>query len=147
MSKCAALAFNDGVRVELKKWNIQVISIEPNLFQTNLIAADAQRENLHKIWKTSREVTRRDLGEDYFNGSLKLLDFGLGTARTNITDVIDTMYDSVTIKYPERHYWVCASLFERLYSWSLINIVPVSLQDLLMNRIVLYITGPPKCIS
>lgn len=147
MSKCAALAFNDGMRVELRKWNIQVISIEPHLFQTNLIAANTQRSHLRRLWETSRDVTRKDLGEGYFEGALKLLDFGLGTARTNINDVIDTLYDSVTIKYPECHYWICSSTWERLYSWLLINVIPLNVQDFLMSRIVLYITGSPECIS
>lgn len=131
------------MRVELKKWNIQVVSIEPHLFQTNLIAANAQRDHLRKIWDTSREVTRRDLGPDYFEGAIRLLDHGLGTARTNIDAVVDTMYEAVTIQYPETHYWICASTWERIYTWMMIYIIPVSVQDYLMHRIVLYITGSP----
>lgn len=33
MSKAAVIAFNDGLRRELAKWNIEVVSIEPHLYR------------------------------------------------------------------------------------------------------------------
>lgn len=144
VSKCAALAFTDGLRIELQKWNIQVISIEPHLFRTNLIAMEAQRRSLRNLWENSRSITREDYGEDFFQGALKLLDYGCGTARTNISDVVQAMYDSVTIRYPETHNRVLSSDLERLRCWFLIHIIPRALQDFLLSRGATYITGTPK---
>lgn len=141
-SKCAALSFTDGIRIELKKWNIKVISIEPHLFRTNLIAMEAQHRALQKLWDTSRPVTRQDYGEAFFDGAKKLLDHGIGTARTNIPDVVQSMFDSVTIVDPETHKRVLSSDFERLRVWFLINVIPSSLQDFLLSKGAAFITGP-----
>lgn len=142
MSKCAALAFTDGVRIELKKWNIKVVSIEPHLFRTNLIAMEAQHKALRRLWDTSRPVTRQDYGEEFFEGAEKLLDHGIGTARTNIPDVVQAMYDSVTVRDPEEHRKVCSSELERIRCWFLINIIPSWLQDYLLHMGAAFITGP-----
>lgn len=141
-SKCASLSFTDGIRIELKKWNIKVISIEPHLFRTNLIAMEAQHKALQRLWDTSRSVTRQDYGPEFFEGAKKLLDHGIGTARTNIPDVVDAMYDSVTIESPESHKRVLSSDLERLRVWFLINVIPSSLQDFLLSKGAAYITGP-----
>lgn len=131
----------------MKKWNVQVISIEPHLFRTNLIAMEAQHKALRHLWDTSREVTKQDYGEEFFEGAKKLLDSGIGTARTNIPDVVQAMYDSVTIKYPELHKKVCASELERLRCWFLINIVPSALQNNLIHWVASYITGKPALLT
>ena len=143
VSKCAALSFTDGIRIELRKWNVQVVSIEPHLFRTNLVAMEAQHKALKQLWDTSRPVTREDYGEDFFEGAKKLLDHGIGTARTNIPDVVDAMYDSITIKYPETHKKVCSSEFERIRCWFLINIIPGALQDFLLSKGAAFVTGSP----
>ena len=144
VSKCAALSFTDGVRIELKKWNIQVVSIEPHLFRTNLIAMEQQHKALRRLWDTSRPVTRDDYGEQFFGNAQKLLDHGIGTARTNIPDVVRAMYDSVTVRYPELHKKVCSSALEQLRCWFLINIIPRALQDFLLHMGAKFITGPPE---
>lgn len=143
VSKCAALSFTDGIRIELRKWGIQVVSIEPHLFKTNLIAMEAQHKALRNLWLSSKQVTRDDYGEKFFEGAKKLLDHGIGTARTNIPDVVDAMYDSITIKYPELHKKVCSSELERFRCWFLINIIPHSLQDFLLSQGAAFVTGTP----
>lgn len=146
VSKCAALSFTDGIRIELQKWNIKVVSIEPHLFRTNLIAMEAQHKALQRLWDTSRSVTRSDYGEPFFEGAKKLLDHGIGTARTNISDVVDAMYDSVTIKHPEIHRKIYSSEFERMRCWFLINVMPRALQDFLLHKVASWVTGPPAAL-
>lgn len=146
-SKCAALSFTDGIRVELMKWNIKVVSIEPHLFRTNLIAMEAQHKALRKLWDTSRPITKQDYGETFFEGSQRLLDHGIGTARTNIPDVVDALYDSVTIRHPEVHKKIFSSEFERLRCWFLIEIMPRSLQDFLLHKVAAVVTGPPAGVA
>jgi len=147
MSKCAALSFTDGVRIELQKWNIQVVSIEPHLFRTNLIAMEQQHKALRRLWDSSRPITKQDYGENFFEGAKKLLDHGIGTARTNIPDVVDAMYDSVMVKYPEIHKKVCSSELERIRCWFLINIIPRALQDFLLHMGAKFVTGAPAVAS
>lgn len=147
VSKCAALSFTDGIRIELKKWNIQVISIEPHLFRTNLIAMEAQHKALRQLWDTSRPVTRQDYGEQFFDGAKKLLDHGIGTARTNIHDVVSAMYDSVTIRHPEVHKKVFSSELERLRCWFLINVLPRAIQDYLLAWGASLVTGKPEAVK
>ena len=143
VSKCAALSFTDGIRVELKKWNVQVISIEPHLFRTNLVAVEAQHKALRNLWDTSMPVTRQDYGEEFFEGAKRLLDQGIGSARTNIPDVVDAMFDSVTVRYPELHKKVCSSELERIRCWLLINIIPSALQGYLLQLGAAFVTGKP----
>lgn len=146
VSKCAALSFTDGIRIELDKWGIQVVSIEPHLFRTNLIAMEQQHKALESLWESSRLVTREDYGDHFFKGAQKLLDHGIGTARTNIDDVVQAMFDSVTIKHPELHKTVCSSELERFRCWLLINILPPSLQSFLLAKGASFITGAPAML-
>lgn len=133
--------------MELDKWNIKVISIEPHLYQTNLIALEGQHKALKHLWDTSREITRQDYGEPYFDGSKRVLDLALGTARTNIQNVIDAMYDSVTIVNPETHNLVVSSDLDRLGVWLLIDIIPNWIRDWIFNKITAYITGPTAGVA
>lgn len=71
--------------------------------RTNLIAQEAQHRMLESLWRDSRESTRKDYGEEFFEGAKKLLNRGTDTARTNINDVVQAMYDSITIRHPETH--------------------------------------------
>lgn len=147
VSKCAAQSFTDGVRIELLKWNIQVVSIEPHLFRTNLVAHEAQHKALRRLWDSSRQVTRDDYGEHFFDGAKKLLDHGIGTARTNIPDVVQAMYDSVTVRSPELHNKIFSSNFERLRCWFLINVLPNWLQTYLLSMGAAFITGKPVMLT
>ncbi|KAG9509462.1 putative cation-transporting ATPase 13A3 [Fragariocoptes setiger] len=145
VSKCAALSFTDGIRIELMKWGIKTVSIEPHLFRTNLIGH--QQKMFEKLWQTSRPITKQDYGDDFFEGAKRLLNRGTDSARSNIPDVIEAMYDSVTLKYPETHKKVCSSEFERIRVWFLIYVIPRALQDYLLYRGALFITGKPALLT
>lgn len=147
VSKCAALSFTNGIRIELEKWGIKVVSIEPHLFNTNLVAREAQRNALVKLWQDSKSITKYDYGEQFFDGALKLLDRGTDSARDNIPDVVQAMYDSVTLQYPERNRKICSSELERFRVWFMINILPPFLQDFLLSFGATFLTGKPDLLK
>lgn len=147
MSKCAALSFTNGIRIELLKWGVKVVSIEPHLFNTNLVSRAAQQNALKTLWQTSKPITRHDYGDEFYEGAVKLLDRGTDSARNNISDVVNAMYDAVTLKYPARETKVCSSQLERLRVWFMINILPAFVQDFLLAWGASLITGKPALVE
>lgn len=142
-SKYAALGFTDGARSELVKWGVKVVSVEPHLFNTNLIAQEQQSKAFELLWQQSRQVTRDDYGDEFFRGGAALMNRAISSARTNIDDVVQALYDSVTVRYPELHRVVCSSELERLRCWFGLNVIPGNLRDFLLHFGTAWVVGKP----
>ncbi|KAF8793641.1 D-beta-hydroxybutyrate dehydrogenase like protein [Argiope bruennichi] len=69
MSKSAAIALSVGLRIELMKWGVKVISIQPFLYKTPLTNEDTVIELTEKTWLKSDPQTREDYGRPHFRGT------------------------------------------------------------------------------
>ncbi|CAG2104407.1 unnamed protein product [Medioppia subpectinata] len=116
LSKCGVISFSEGLRREMKKWQIDVICIEPHLFRTNLVNGNNHNSALVKAWDQTPEDIREAYGETYFRGYQALLNKALDTARPAVDNVVDTMFNAVTNKSVSTNYRVLGPL-ERLRVW------------------------------
>ncbi|RWS13694.1 retinol dehydrogenase 3-like protein [Dinothrombium tinctorium] len=141
MSKAAVISFSDGLRREMKKWDVDVITIEPHLFKTNLCDDKSQKSCLLNLWNRTPIDVRQEYGESYFAGFQTLLDHMLGSARSKITNVVDTMAIAVTHQSVSPNYLVLGD-FERLRIciW---NLLPVRVLDLISHLLCIRYTGKP----
>lgn len=131
MSKCAARFFVDGLRKEMKKFGVKVISIEPNVYATNLTADKQLLATMDKQWADTPEEIRKDYGEAYLEKCKESLKKGLADSRSNVAEVIDSLEESITASMPKYAYHpdgVWRSLL-----WRLVYIAPPPMQDFIFN--------------
>lgn len=88
VSKAAVISFSDGLRREMKKWNIDVITIEPHLYNTNLVNSKVNHDQLQRAWRETPDDIKQAYGECYFEGYQRFLNKVLGSARPRISNVI-----------------------------------------------------------
>ncbi|CAN8030790.1 hypothetical protein HPB47_026580 [Ixodes persulcatus] len=131
MSKCAARFFVDGLRKEMKKFGVKVISIEPNMYATNLTADNILLPTMDKQWRDTPEDVRREYGEAYFEKCKEYLRKGLADSRTNVEEVIDDLEQAVVATQPKFAYHPDG--FWRGLQWRLLFIAPPAMQDYVFN--------------
>lgn len=89
VSKAAVISFSEGLRREMKKWDIDVITIEPHLFNTNLVNSEVNHEQLRRAWSETDNDIVEAYGECYFEGYQRFLNKVLGSARPRVFNVIN----------------------------------------------------------
>jgi NAD(P)-dependent dehydrogenase (short-subunit alcohol dehydrogenase family) len=104
MSKKACIAFSDGLRQEMKKFNISVVTIEPGLYKTPITQESYLIDHNRKSWAETPTEVRADYGEEYFDTFLKQITLSLKQARPNVQEVVDNMVDAVCSQHPSYRY-------------------------------------------
>lgn len=119
LSKSAVISFSDGLRREMVKWGIDVITIEPHLFNTNLVNNEANHRIIHHAWaETSKEI-RDAYGDAYFQGYQIFLNKVLASARPRVSAVVDTIFSAVTEQFVSPVYMVLGDLESlRVWMWT-----------------------------
>ncbi|RWS21952.1 hypothetical protein B4U80_07773 [Leptotrombidium deliense] len=144
VSKAGVISFSDGLRREMKKWNIDVITVEPHLFKTNLCDQQSQQNALLNAWNESSSDVKQNYGEKYFEGFQLVLEKMLQSARPRVHDVVDTMFTAVTHRFVSSNYTVLGDIERlRVTLWS---ILPTRLVDFIGNLVYLHYTGKPVAL-
>jgi len=104
MSKKACIAFSDGLRQEMKKFNIKVITIEPGLYKTPIAGTNYLKDYNMKSWAETPTEVKDDYGEEYFDTFLKEMEKALEMARPNLNEVVDNMVEAVCVANPCHRY-------------------------------------------
>ncbi|XP_014781652.1 short-chain dehydrogenase/reductase family 9C member 7 [Octopus bimaculoides] len=104
MSKVACIAFSDGLRQEMNKFEIKVITVEPGLYKTPIVNEDSIEDKNRKCWaETPKDIT--DVyGEEYFDSFIKSIKTHLKRARSNVSEVVEMMAEAVCIERPKIRY-------------------------------------------
>ena len=132
MSKFAVRSFSDGLRRELDRFGVKVVTIEPNMYRTPIVDSDLLCDGIDKIWEQTDPQIREDYGSDWFCDKLKdRLKFNVMVSRTQIHEVVDTQEQAITLCEPDLYYR-CASITERPSLWFL-STLPETLQDFFLT--------------
>jgi len=143
VSKASLVSFSDGLRREVSKWGINVVTIEPHLFRTNLVNSENQHSALDNAWKNSLKEVQESYGESYFEGYKRYLDKMIDSARGSVEDVVDTMVVAVTDKFVARSYRVVKNDLENL-RLGIYRFIPERALDLI--GYLLYDIGKPAAL-
>jgi hypothetical protein len=146
VSKAALISFTQGLRRELSKWSIDVISIEPHLFRTNLVYQERQLNDLAKAWNESPDSTRAAYGEQYYQRFRKFVQRMLDTARGDTRIVVQTVQNALLDPAPLPCYRVLAHPLERV-RFLAYDLLPESLLDQLAHLVMKNQTGEPDAIN
>lgn len=142
MSKASLLTFSQGLRREIAKWGIAVVTIEPHLFKTNLVNSENQHSGLENCWNNSLKEVQESYGESYLEGCKKYLDEMLGSARGAIENVVDTMLIACTDKFVSNSYRIVSHELEDL-RLGVYRFVPERVLDLLSYLTIQLKIGKP----
>lgn len=113
MSKFAASAFCECLRQEMLSWGVKVITIEPELYRTFMTLPDAITQTVKEAWEKAPEQIKSDYGEKYLEEMTTALTFGLKLANPLQYQVIDSMFDAVSLESPDNSYKPRYDLFRR----------------------------------
>lgn len=127
MSKHASLAFTEGLRYEMMKFGVKVVSVEPYIYKTPM----ANQEGLVGLSDQALESTSDDVIRDYGLHYIKRLNKTNVTAgklaSENIDDVPSAILDALVSHEPEPRYNCCA-LWMKPVIW-LGLVIPIEMQD------------------
>ncbi|KAL3905745.1 MAG: hypothetical protein SGILL_009553 [Bacillariaceae sp.] len=73
VSKTAALAFSDGLRLELKPWGIRVVNINPS-FHTTPLTINMFDKLQKDLWNPLSDELKEEYGPEFFDGYAKHVD-------------------------------------------------------------------------
>jgi NAD(P)-dependent dehydrogenase (short-subunit alcohol dehydrogenase family) len=113
MSKYASLAFTEGLRREVAKFGVKVISIEPYFFDTKMTQEEAIGKEVEKIWKASSKEVRDAYGEHYMKRLTKQSKLIRPFVIKTLDPVIKAFKHAITATRPQYHY-VCADFSTRM---------------------------------
>lgn len=142
MTKYGQEGFTDVLRMEMRKFGIKVITVEPGNFSASTAMLNKSKLSVYekefeKMWQDSPASIKKTYGRKYVDGMLKsLTDFSSKSCST-IAPIVDAIELTVIAKNPKQRYLVDGSsslvdqdnLLIRLSSF-----IPERLVNLLLDR-------------
>ena len=141
MSKYACLTFTEGLRRELVKFGVKVISIEPLVFKTQIIKN--VKAEVEEVWETSTPEVRESYGTDAITAFLerdKILNWA---AVESLDSVVQSMRHAILATHPRYHY-VCADFVSRMGLYVHMIIGPQEVYEFLVQSSLLLSRSLPK---
>ncbi|CAG2102657.1 unnamed protein product [Medioppia subpectinata] len=132
MSKHAVRAFSDGLRKELTGFGVKVVTIEPNMYKTEMVNIDVLNKAIKNQWLQTDGQIRQEYGGDQFYHQFKRrVRYNLQICRPDIHEVLDIQQKAVTLREPDLYYR-CAATLDKPALW-LLSVLPESAQDYLLT--------------
>lgn len=133
MSKHAVVSFADGLRREMRKWDILVSTIEPVLYRTKMAMPEQIQCSADQSWQDTPEEVREAYGKSYFeNFRSRCLDFLARRCREDLYEVVDNMVHAVSSRRPRRSYF-CGGAKDRFRIALLRFLSPATVDRLLCS--------------
>ncbi|UXI17712.1 protein disabled [Sarcoptes scabiei] len=145
-SKAMVISFNDCLRREMHKWNIEVVSIEPHLYRTNLVNLQRLQKEFDLFWNETDESIQNDYGRSYYEGFQRTMIYSLETARKDIERVINAIKEAIILSKVQPYYRI-ANKHELIRLWFWEMIAPIWLIDLLMRKLLTDCNGTPAMLT
>jgi NAD(P)-dependent dehydrogenase (short-subunit alcohol dehydrogenase family) len=111
MSKHASLAFTEGLRREMTKFNVKVISIEPGFYNTPMANTDLITRQMETVWREADPIVKEAYGDHYFKRVSKQTPQILLLTNQDVSQVPNAIKHAIMNKYPLHNYLVDGSWF------------------------------------
>uniref|UniRef100_A0A1B6CSP8 Uncharacterized protein n=1 Tax=Clastoptera arizonana TaxID=38151 RepID=A0A1B6CSP8_9HEMI len=98
-------AFSDCLRLEMRKWGVDVVVVEPGTATTGCWFDNKEvLEQAKTMWKGLSDDVRNDYGEDYFEFQIRTMPEYNTPPDTDITAVLRSLVDAVSRTFPLSRY-------------------------------------------
>ncbi|RZF32645.1 hypothetical protein LSTR_LSTR004073 [Laodelphax striatellus] len=98
-------AFSDCLRLEMRKWGVDVVVVEPGHLTTGNWFDDKQMlEDAKKMWDSMDDGTREDYGKDYFEFKVRTMPEYMKQQESDPVPVVRALVDAVTRSFPLPRY-------------------------------------------
>lgn len=134
MTKHALVSLADGLRREMLKWNVGVVSIEPTMYKTRIAHSDVLTGALDNSWDKTPDAIKEAYGFPYyedFKGRMQKL---ARKARPYLEEVVDCMEQAVIAVRPKICYR-CSGPSDKVRYW-LMSLLPTQIVDLLICHVI-----------
>ncbi|XP_054717361.1 D-beta-hydroxybutyrate dehydrogenase, mitochondrial-like [Uloborus diversus] len=142
MSKFAAVAFSECLKQEMEVWDVKVISIEPEMFLTQMTEGEGLVKRIEDTLSSLDEGVKSDYGEKYFKSSQRAGELIVKIASPDVSPVINALEAAVSLEYPRSVYKPCRNIFMKIPLY-ILERVPRPLIDVLIKAFCTVI-GFPK---
>ena len=117
MAKHSVRAFSDTIRCELRQDKVQVITLEPTFYQTEIVNQSTLSNTRDRLFAESSDDTKAhyqktNLGNNYD----KTQGMAGKLVRSNIGEVVDAMVKAVILKHPKPFFRCCG--YPDLAAWA-----------------------------
>ncbi|XP_064633412.1 retinol dehydrogenase 16-like [Lineus longissimus] len=146
VAKYGMEAFSDILRVEMRKWGVQVVIIEPCNFGGTTAALKVPTHGLtfeddfNAIWNSMGEDLQQDYGREYIDAQIQATRESAETTYRGMEPVVDKMVEAVAAHFPRDRYLIGGSN-QRFDIYKVIVILnrwlPVEIMDFIMEYTVL----------
>ncbi|CAJ0957754.1 unnamed protein product, partial [Mesorhabditis belari] len=146
IAKHGVSAYSDVIRQELRPWGITVHVLEPGFFKTPLIAEDAIKAQLQRVWDRCSEETRQEYGREFFEKGSEVTNRMVAmVASSNVQWVIDTYFHAITARFPRKRYQIG---WDHIFFFLPISILPAAISDKIFELFELFFGAPiPKAVQ
>ncbi|XP_054716406.1 retinol dehydrogenase 16-like [Uloborus diversus] len=142
MSKFATSAFTECLKQEMEVWGVEVISVEPEMFYTQLTDRDAFVKRMEESLSSLDADKRLEYGENYLNSFKTFAEFIINFASRKTYIVTDCIEEAVITRHPKTVYRPFRNILFKVVVHILIS-TPKPVQDL-VSRLYLMINFFPK---
>ncbi|KDR23384.1 D-beta-hydroxybutyrate dehydrogenase, mitochondrial [Zootermopsis nevadensis] len=99
-------AFSDCLRLEMRRWGVDVIVVEPGDYTTGntWFTDEVLLAQARDMWKSMSYEARAEYGEDYFEQSVRSLQTYTKGEETDLTPVLRSLTDAVCRTFPLSRY-------------------------------------------
>ncbi|KAF8793642.1 retinol dehydrogenase 7-like [Argiope bruennichi] len=138
MSKHAVTSFCDGLRLEMKKFGVKVVTVEPFSYQTDMTEMKTVLKSIENTWEKCSTQLKNDVYDaDYMKAfSDCVRKFNESTALPHIERVIDLLVEAVCAISP--HYSYVPGNTESLLNLWLSKRAPKTLVDYFVRKKVTF---------
>ncbi|XP_046670752.1 D-beta-hydroxybutyrate dehydrogenase, mitochondrial [Homalodisca vitripennis] len=98
-------AFSDCLRLEMRRWGVDVVVVEPGIVTTGCwFEEKTVLEEAKNMWKEMSEEVRFDYGEDYFEYKVRTMPEYNTQAEVDLSPVLRSLTDAVSRTFPLGRY-------------------------------------------
>ncbi|XP_054714871.1 short-chain dehydrogenase/reductase family 9C member 7-like [Uloborus diversus] len=132
MSKQATVSFCDGLRLEMYRFGIKVVTIEPWMYKTPITNANTILDYVTRAWDSGPAEIKELLPPDYLDrhkrATLKFINLSISDQPQQVVDCLEEAVMAVNPKYSYNP----GTLYSRLTFWFLKR-MPKPIADLIIN--------------
>ncbi|KAH9502729.1 hypothetical protein Btru_069614 [Bulinus truncatus] len=104
MSKHALVAYSNTLRLEMKKWGVDVSLIEPTAYYTANMQGPVLQERKEELWGSLDEQTKQMYGKDYLDAAYDHIETYFHKYSKDLSPVIRCMRSALLSKRPKERY-------------------------------------------